>query len=67
MTRGGKRDGAGRPAIVEGEKAKPFSVKLPPSEADLIRAAADELGLSQARLIVEAVRFYLMNGPSRPI
>ena len=59
MTRGGKREGAGRPNLIEGETAKPFAVKLPPSEADMIRAGAADLGVSQARLIVEAVKAYL--------
>lgn len=58
MVRGGKRDGAGRPNIIPGETAKAFSVKLPQSEADMIRAKAADLGLSQARLIVLAVEAY---------
>lgn len=48
----------GRPTLDPAIKAKSFAVKLPPADQEMIRARADELGISQARLIVEAVKAY---------
>lgn len=58
MERGGKRDGAGRPALPPEEKAKPYGVKLPPAVIEMIKAKADQAGVSQARLITQAVEAY---------
>lgn len=64
MTRGGKREGAGRPSIVPGEIAKPYGVKLPPSVIEEIKTKAEAAGLSQAQLITAAVRAYQPSDPA---
>lgn len=59
MTRGGAREGAGRPVADPSGKARMVSLKLPPALIEEIKAQADAEGVSQTQLIVKAVRAYL--------
>lgn len=59
MTRGGAREGAGRPVTDPSGKARMVSLKLPPSLIEEIKARAGAEQLTQTQLIVKAVRAYL--------
>jgi hypothetical protein len=63
--KGGKRQGAGRPALPEDKKKAAINIKLPP---DLI-AWLDDQGLSRAKIIERAVvaQHSLCPGCFRPL
>lgn len=51
--RGGAREGAGRPTLA-GEKAKMYSMKLPPGLVERIDAAAEAEGLNRTQWLIKA-------------
>lgn len=65
MARGGSREGAGRPALPLGEKAKMAAFKLRPDVIALIKEKAEAMGVSQAQYITMAVEEMAKWGPSR--
>ncbi len=60
MTRGGPREGSGRPVLDASGKARMISLKLPPVLIDAIRENAGKMGISQTQFIAMAVRAYLV-------
>ena len=63
MTRGGNREGAGRPSKDPGEKAKRATFALYPATIEAIKEGASRLGFSQAKLIDVAIGAYLASHP----
>lgn len=55
MTRGGPREGAGRPAKDPSEKGKMAAFRLSPALTERIKAGATARGVSQAVYIALAV------------